>query len=125
MKVLRVLGNILWFFTFGFALFISSEIAGFISIITIIPIFFGIPKVHFINARFFLAPFGKKVETHYLGAPIRNTISFIFGGFISGLMLLIFAGLFCITIVGIPVGKVLFGAAKLSLAPFHAQIVKK
>lgn len=125
MKVLRLLGNILWFFTFGLAMAFAEICALILSVVTIIPIFFGIPWVHFNNAKFFIAPFGKKVETHFLGAPIRNIISFIFGGFINGIILLLVAVLFCITIIGIPVGKILFGGAKLTIAPFHAKIVKK
>ena len=125
MKFLRLVGNILWFFTFGLAMAIAEICALIVSVVTIIPIFFGIPWVHLNNAKFFIAPFGKKVETHFLGAPIRNTVSFIFGGFFSGIILLLTALLFCITIIGIPVAKILFGGAKLTLAPFHAKIVKK
>ena len=125
MKLLRFLGNVLWFCTFGLAMYISEIIAAVISCVTIIPIFFGIPWVHLNNAAFFVAPFGKEVKTHFLGAPIRNTVSFIFGGFINSIFLLVVGLLFCITIVGIPVGKVLFGGAKLTIAPFHAVITKK
>lgn len=124
MKFLRLLGNIIWFCTFGLLLFISEIIASLFSIVTIVPIFFGIPWVHLNNAKYFIAPFGKRVKTHFGGAPIRNIFSFIFGGFFGGLMLIMFACIFCITIIGIPVGKILFGAAKLTIAPFHAEIVK-
>ena len=124
MKFLRFIGNVLWFCTFGLAMFVCEIAASLISIVTIIPIFFGIPWVHLNNAQFFVAPFGKKVQTHFLGAPIRNIFSFVFGGFINGLMLLVLALVFCITIVGIPVAKILVGAAKLTVAPFHAEIVK-
>ena len=125
MKVLRFIGNVLWFFTIGLALFIGEIMAGIVSIVTIIPLFFGIPWVHFNNAKFVIAPFGKKVITHFGEAPIRNTVSFLFGGFISALFAFFFGVLLCITIIGIPAGKVLFGVAKLTLAPFHADIVKK
>lgn len=124
MKFLRFLGNVLWFCTIGLMLYISEIVAAVISCVTIIPIFFGIPWVHLNNAKFMIAPFGKKVNTHFLGAPIRNIISFIFGGFFGGLMAALVGVLFCITIIGIPVGKVLFGVAKLTLAPFHAEVVK-
>ena len=125
MKVLRFLGNVIWFCSLGLAMYIAEIVAAVISCVTIIPIFFGIPWVHLNNARFFIAPFGKKVQTHFLGAPIRNVISFVFGGFINGMLLLVVGLIFCVTIVGIPVGKILFGAAKLTVAPFHAEIVKK
>lgn len=125
MKLLRLIGNVLWFVTIGLSLFLGEIIAGIFSILTIIPLFFGIPWVHFRNATFVIAPFGKKVKTHFFKAPIRNVISFIFGGFVSGLAAFVAGILLCITIIGIPLGKVLFGVAKLTLAPFHAEISKK
>lgn len=125
MKIIRFLGNVLWFFTFGLMLFLSEIFACVFSIVTIIPIFFGIPKVHLTNAKFVIAPFGKRVETHFDEAIIRNVISLIFGGFFAGLTSIIAGVIFCITIVGIPLGKVMFGTAKLSFAPFHAKIIKK
>lgn len=125
MKFLRVLGNILWFICCGLEMFLS-EIFGFIlSIVLIIPIFIGIPKVKLTNAAFVAFPFGKKVETHFGKAPIRNILSFIFGGFISALFAFLLGIILCITIIGIPVGKVMFGIAKLEFAPFKAEIVNK
>lgn len=125
MKFLRLLGNILWILTGGIFLFLSEIFAGILSIVTIIPIFFGIPWVHFRNAKFVFAPFGKKVKTHFLHAPIRNTVSLILGGFVSALISFILGLIFCITIVGIPLGLVMFGVAKLTIAPFRAEIIRK
>ena len=124
MKFLRFLGNVIWFCTGGLILFMSEIAASLMSIVTIIPIFFGIPWVHLNNAKFMVAPFGKRVKTNFLGAPIRNTFAFIFGGFMSGLMAAFIGLLFCVTIIGIPLGKVMFGVAKLTLAPFHAEVVR-
>lgn len=125
MRFLRFLGNVIWFITGGLLLAIGELAASLLSIVTIIPIFFGIPWVHLNNAKFVVAPFGKRVETHFFGAPIRNIFSFIFGGFFSGLLSLIIGLVFCITIIGIPLGKVMFGIAKLTLAPFRAEVIKK
>lgn len=125
MKVLRVIGNVLWCITFGLGLFLSEIAAFVLSIVTIIPIFFGIPWVHLNIAKYVLLPFGKKVETHFLQAPIRNVLTLVFGGFMSAVMTIVLAVLFCITIIGIPVGKILFNTAKFEAAPFHAIVVKK
>ena len=125
MRFLRLVGNIIWFLTIGLGLFLGEIFAGIMSIITIIPIFFGIPGVHFVNAKFVIAPFGKKVVTHFGSAPIRNILSLIFGGFFNAIFATLFGLIFCITIVGIPLGKVLFGVAKLEFAPFHADVVRK
>lgn len=125
MRFLRLVGNIIWFLTIGLGLFLGEIFAGVLSIVTIIPIFFGIPRVHFVNAKFVIAPFGKKVVTHFGSAPIRNILSLIFGGFFNAIFAALFGLIFCITIVGIPLGKVLFGVAKLEFAPFHADVVRK
>ena len=54
---------------------------------------------------------------------IGNILWFIFGGIISGLSWF-FAGLiWCITIVGIPIGMQCFKFARLSFFPFGKEIV--
>ena len=55
---------------------------------------------------------------------IGNILWFIFGGFLSGLSWWLFGALWCITIVGIPVGMQFFKLAKLSLAPLGAVVRK-
>ncbi|MBR2731327.1 MAG: YccF domain-containing protein [Clostridia bacterium] len=53
---------------------------------------------------------------------IGNVLWFLFGGLLSGLSWCI-AGLFwCVTIVGIPIGKQCFKFAKLSFSPFGKEI---
>lgn len=54
---------------------------------------------------------------------LGNLIWFIFGGLAGGLGWLIAGALWCITIVGIPVGLQCFKLARLALMPFGAQIV--
>ena len=125
MKILRLIGNVLWFLFAGLEMFLMEVFAGILSIITIIPLLFGIPRVHFVTAKYVIFPFGKKVQTHFFQAPIRNVVNFVFGGFMSGLYALILAVIFCITIVGIPLGKIMFNVAKLSFAPFKADVIKK
>ena len=125
MKFLRLIGNVIWFITGGLAMFIAEIVACIVSVVTIIPLLFGVPKVHLTTAKFVVAPFGKKVVTHFGQAPIRNVVSLIFGGFLSAIMAFFIGIVFCITIIGIPVGKVMFGVARLSFAPFHAEIAKK
>jgi len=57
-----------------------------------------------------------------------DCVAFICGGQLSTLSRIIYAlvgiaGLWCITLVGIPFGLQFFKVAKLSLAPFGAKIV--
>ncbi len=54
---------------------------------------------------------------------IGNLIWFVFGGWISGLLWIFNGILWCITIVGIPVGRQCFKFAKLSFSPFGKEIV--
>ncbi len=53
---------------------------------------------------------------------IGNIIWIIFGGLITALAWLIAGVVFCITIIGIPLGKQCFKFAKLSLAPFGKKV---
>lgn len=55
---------------------------------------------------------------------IGNILWFLFGGIVSGIMWWLTGLLWCVTIVGIPFGMQFFKIAKLSLAPFGAEIVR-
>ncbi|NLL00835.1 MAG: YccF domain-containing protein [Clostridiales bacterium] len=54
---------------------------------------------------------------------LGNILWFIFGGFLSGLTWLIAGCLWCITIIGIPVGMQCFKFASLSFFPFGKEVV--
>ena len=53
---------------------------------------------------------------------LENLIWFIFGGFIMGLSWVITGVLWCITIVGIPVGMQCFKFAGLAFSPFGKEV---
>lgn len=53
---------------------------------------------------------------------LGNILWFIFGGLISGAAWVFSGIMWCITIIGIPYGLQCFKFAKLSLAPFGAEI---
>ena len=53
---------------------------------------------------------------------IGNVLWFLFGGLLSGLSWWIVGLLWCVTIVGIPIGKQCFKFAKLSFSPFGKEI---
>ena len=53
---------------------------------------------------------------------IGNILWFIFGGLISGLLWIITGFLWCITIIGIPVGVQCFKLATLSFWPFGRTV---
>lgn len=54
---------------------------------------------------------------------IGNILWFLFGGLIGGLAWVLAGCLWCITILGIPIGKQCFKMAKLSPMPFGATVV--
>ncbi|MFK4567509.1 YccF domain-containing protein [Enterococcus sp. UD-01] len=54
---------------------------------------------------------------------LGNVIWFIFGGFFGGLSWLLAGIIWCVTIVGIPIGLQCFKLAGLSFWPFGKQVV--
>lgn len=54
---------------------------------------------------------------------LGNLIWMIFGGIFNALGWLLFGVLWCITIIGIPIGLQCFKMAKLQLAPFGKDVV--
>lgn len=54
---------------------------------------------------------------------LGNILWFFCGGIIAGLIWLVYGCLWCITIVGIPIGIQCFKFAKLSFFPFGKEIV--
>ena len=56
---------------------------------------------------------------------LGNMIWMIFGGLISAFSWFIVGCLWCITIVGIPIGQQCFKMAKLSLMPFGKDVVRE
>ena len=53
---------------------------------------------------------------------LGNILWFVFGGFLSGLGWLLTGVLWCITIIGIPIGMQCFKLAMLSFFPFGKEV---
>lgn len=53
---------------------------------------------------------------------LGNILWFIFGGFLSGISWFILGGIWCITIVGIPIGLQCFKFASLAFMPFGKEV---
>ncbi|MDR2568610.1 MAG: YccF domain-containing protein [Mycoplasmataceae bacterium] len=119
---MKTLGNILWFVFYGFWQYLALCLAGVILCITLIGIPFGVAM--FKIAKSVLAPFGKLAEVNYKAHPIMNTIWVILAGWMMFLSNLIWAGIFCITIIGIPFGKQIFKIAKVCAFPFGSSVSK-
>ena len=54
---------------------------------------------------------------------IGNILWFLFGGLIGGVSWVLAGCLWCVTIVGVPVGLQCFKMARLALMPFGASVV--
>ncbi len=117
---MKTIGNLLWFFFAGLWIFLCNVVIGvmYCALIFLIP--FGIQSFKIAIEALF--PFGKEVKLNFDSHPIANTIWIITGGVQKAALTGLIGVLLCITVVGIPFGKQCFKLAKLSLAPFGANL---
>ena len=54
---------------------------------------------------------------------IGNVLWFLFGGFVTGIGWVPAGCFWCITVIGIPIGRQFFKIARLSFMPFGAEVV--
>ena len=121
---MSTIGNILWFLFGGLIGGLAWVLAGCLWCITIIGIPVGLQCFKFASLAFF--PFGKEVV--YGGGGFSflvNLIWIIFFGLEMAIGYCILGCLWCITILGIPIGKQCFKMAKLSLMPRGIGRVKQ
>ena len=123
-KFLNFLFNVCWVIFAGLELAFSYIFEGVLSILFIVPIFFGIPWIYFKMVPLVFAPAGKTVELNYGSAPVRNTFYLLLGGWATVIITYTLGGLLCATILGIPLGLQVFKLAKYMIAPFGARLYK-
>ncbi|HEY54402.1 MAG TPA: YccF domain-containing protein [Caldilineae bacterium] len=118
------LGNIFWLIFGGFIAGIGYIIGGFLLMLTIIGIPFGIQSIKLGVSNF--APFGKEVVESgdaWSGLNlIFNIIWIVFFGWEIALIHLTSAALLFITIIGIPFAKQHFKLIPLALLPFGREL---
>lgn len=119
---MKTFANVLWIIFGGLELAIFWTLVGIILCLTIVGIPFGMQCFKFANLMLF--PFGREVVYG------SSTVSFLLNilwivvfGFNLALWSLTIGLLWCLTIVGIPIGLQVIKFAKLSLAPFDAKII--
>lgn len=117
---MKTVANIIWFIFGGFVSALGWLLAGIVLCITIVGIPFGLQCFKFIGVA--CAPFGKKVDTNFSAHPVANFLWLLFFGWELCLSYLFLAVIYCITIIGIPIGKQVFKMCKLSFAPFGAKV---
>ena len=123
---MKVLGNIIWLLFGGLETAVEYLLASLALMVTIVGIPFGLQTLKI--GLLTLWPFG----SHVVHKPrtgwgclnmIMNFIWFFVGGIWIWLTHVFFGLLLCITIVGIPWGKMHFRLAGLAISPFGKDIV--
>lgn len=116
------LGNLIWFLFGGVWLGLGWVLAGVLWCITIVGIPVGLQCFKFAQLSFF--PFGKEVRYGGgAGAMLLNILWLAVSGLPIATEAALIGCLWCLTIVGIPIGKQCFKIARLALMPFGASVV--
>lgn len=119
---MSAIGNILWFLFGGLIGGLSWVLAGLIFCVTIVGIPVGMQCFKMAQLAFF--PFGKEVVYGGSGFSfLVNLIWILFFGWEMAIGYAVLGLVWCVTILGIPVGKQCFKMAKLALMPFGAEVV--
>ena len=113
---MKTLGNIIWIIFGGLHIALEYFIAGLVLMITIIGIPFGLQSMKL--GMLAIWPFGTKVKWKPSQpgclSIFMNVLWFFVGGIWIWLTHVFYGLIFCITIIGIPFGKMHFRLAKLS-----------
>ena len=117
---MKTFGNVLWLVLCGVWMSIVYFIAAVVAFVFIITIPFGVQALKMSN--YVLWPFGrsmvKREDAGTFWRTVGNVIWVIIGGWWVALLHLIIAGLFAITIVGLPFAKANLKFAVVVLTPF-------
>ena len=121
---LSIFMNVLWFFVGGIWIWLTHVFYGLIFCITIIGIPFGLQSMKL--GMLAIWPFGTKVKWKPSQpgclSIFMNVLWFFVGGIWIWLTHVFYGLIFCITIIGIPFGKMHFRLAKLALSPFGKEL---
>lgn len=122
---MSILGNIIWLLFGGLSIAIEYFISSLLMMITIVGIPFGIATMRL--GILALWPFGSHIQNNPASVGclslFMNVLWFFLGGIWIALTHLFWGVVLCITIVGIPWGKMHFRLMHLALTPFGKTIV--
>ncbi len=122
---MNLLLNILWFLLGGWLVFLAYLLGAVILCITIIGIPFGVQcfKLSVLG----LAPFGREIRETDPPAGclsvVMNVIWILLPGLELALLHLVLAGLFAITIIGIPFAVQHLKMTRLAILPFGFRVI--
>ena len=117
---MKFIGNVIWFFIYGFWMAALHFALGIALCATLIFIPSGIQCIKI--AYYAIWPFGRKAVTNFDRHPICNILWAIVVGWLLALVHILVGIALCLTIVGIPFAKKCFRMAALSFIPFGATI---
>lgn len=122
---MRLIGNIIWVVFGGLQIAFEYLVGAVGLMITIVGIPFGLQCLKL--GLLALWPFGSRVKekqpAHGCLNLFMNVLWFIIGGIWIWLSHIFLGIIFCITIIGIPFGRMHFRLAKLALSPFGKEII--
>ena len=122
---MKVLGNIIWVVFGGLQIALEYLIGAVGLMITIVGIPFGLQCLKL--GLLALWPFGSRVREkepqHGCLNLFMNVLWFFVGGIWIWLSHVFLGVVFCITIIGIPFGRMHFRLAKLALSPFGKEVL--
>jgi uncharacterized membrane protein YccF (DUF307 family) len=120
---MKVLGNIVWWLCGGLETAVEYFVASVALMITVVGIPFGLQTLKL--GQLMLWPFGSRVvkkPTSGCLNTVMNVVWFFVGGIWIWLTHVFYGLILCITIIGIPFGKMHFRLAKLALSPFGKEL---
>lgn len=118
---MKLLLNVVWFLFGGLEMGLAWICAGLTMCCTIIGIPLGVQC--FKMARLVMLPLGTEVKYEFgIFRGLINIIWIILIGWLFALFSVLIGLLWCLTIIGIPIGLQWFKIAKLSFMPFGTDI---
>lgn len=118
---MKWVGNIFWLLLGGLVLGLLWAVAGLLCCITVIGIPFGVQC--FKIASFVLSPFGRTINGGAgVGSCLLNGLWVVLFGWELALSSVAVGLVYCVTIVGIPLGIQSFKLARLALFPFGTDL---
>ena len=121
---MKTIGNLIWLVLVGWLLALEYLLAGVVLCITVIGIPFGLQC--FKLAGFVLWPYGwtfeRRPDADGLSA-FGNVLWFLLAGLWIAIQHVLAGVVFCITVIGIPLGIASFKLAGVALTPFGRERV--
>ena len=113
---MKTIANFIWFIFPGYLMAIINVLLGVVLCCTLVLFPLGQQLIKLANC--FVLPMKKKFETNFKQRPLGNVLYNLFMlGFINAIIMILVATLYCVTIIGIPLGKKAYRLALVAICP--------